>query len=149
MNNQPESAAYRIMIGDWEICGDAAAQVRREVFVQEQNVPLEEEMDERDAVCVHALAYAPDGTVAGTGRLLPDGHIGRMAVRKPHRGKGVGALLLNHLVDEARRRGHLQVALAAQLHAQGFYAAHGFVAEGEVFLDAGIDHISMQRALTA
>lgn len=106
-------------------------------------------MDEHDAVCVHALAYGPDGTPAGTGRLLPDGHIGRMAVRRPQRGRGVGAMLLTRLMEEARRRGHRQVVLAAQLHAQAFYAVHGFVAEGPVFLDAGIDHINMRCILAA
>lgn len=140
---------YRIVLGDWAVCADDATLVRHEVFVVEQQVPLEEEMDQRDAVCLHAVVYGPDGQPAGTGRLLPDGHIGRMAVRKPHRGKGLGSLLLTSLVDAARRQGHLQVELAAQLHAQGFYAAHGFVAEGPVFLDAGIDHINMRRVLTA
>ncbi len=139
----------RIVLGDWTACGRDAAAVRYEVFVQEQHVSIEEEMDERDAVCVHAVAYNPDGVAMGTGRLLPDGHIGRMAVRQAHRGRGVGALLLNSLIDEARRRGHLQVALAAQIHAQPFYAAHGFLPEGPIFQDAGIDHVNMRRVLTA
>ena len=140
---------YRVVVGDWQICGKDAALIRHEVFVVEQQVPLEEEMDARDAVCVHAVAYGEDGQAVGTGRLLPDGHIGRMAVRKPHRGNGVGSLLLTQLIDEARRGGHLQVELAAQVHAQRFYIAHGFVAEGPVFLDAGIDHVNMRRVLTA
>lgn len=139
---------YRLMLGDWAACGKDAALIRHEVFVREQHVPIEEELDERDAVCVHAVAYDADGTPVGTGRLLPDGHIGRMAVRRSQRGRGVGAMLLNRLVEEARRRGHAQVELAAQLHAQAFYAAHGFVTEGPVFLDAGIDHIHMRRKLT-
>lgn len=140
---------FRIVLGDWAACGRDAAAVRHEVFVLEQHVPLEEEMDERDAACVHVVAYDADGTPIGTGRLLPDGHIGRMAVCRSHRGRGVGSLLLNCLIDEARRRGHLQVALAAQLHAQPFYAAHGFFAEGPVFPEAGIEHINMRRVLTA
>lgn len=140
---------YRITVGDWAVCGKDAAAIRYEVFVREQHVSEEEEMDDMDAVCVHAVAYAPDGVPVGTGRLLPDGHIGRMAVRRHVRGGGVGSLLLNCLIDEARRRGHLEVALAAQVHAQGFYAVHGFMAEGPVFLDAGIDHVHMRRVLTA
>lgn len=140
---------YRIVLGDWATCGRDAAAVRHEVFVLEQRVPIEEELDGRDEECVHAVAYDAVGTPVGTGRLLPDGHIGRMAVRRPERGRGVGSMLLNCLVDEARRRGHLQVSLAAQVHAQAFYAAHGFLAEGPVFLDAGIDHINMRRVLTA
>lgn len=140
---------YRVAVGDWGTCGADAAAVRHEVFVLEQHVPLEEEMDDLDAVCMHAIAYGPDGEPVGTGRLLPNGHIGRMAVRKPYRGHGIGSLLLNRLIDEARRRGHLEVALAAQTHAQPFYAAHGFLADGPVFLDAGIDHVNMRRVLTA
>ncbi len=147
--NEKVVQGYRIVLGDWSMCGCDAAAVRHEVFVEEQHVPLEEEMDERDALCVHVVAYDADGTPVGTGRLLPDGHIGRMAVRRSQRGHGVGSLLLNCLIDEARRCGHLQVALAAQLHAQAFYASHGFFAEGKVFLDAGIDHINMRRVLTA
>src|SRR5690606_12325063 len=118
---------YRVVLGSWENFGRDAAAVRHEVFVLEQQVPLEEEMDERDATCVHAVAYDAEGAPGGTGRLLPDGHIGRMAVLRSQRGRGVGSMLLNSLVDEARRRGHLQVALAAQLHAQAFYASHGFL----------------------
>jgi len=140
---------YRIVVGDWAACATAATQVRHEVFVLEQHVPLEEELDARDAVCVHAVAYSRNGQPVGTGRLLPDGHIGRMAVCRAERGKGLGSLLLRTLIDEARRRGHLEVALAAQVHAQGFYVAHGFMAEGPVFLDAGIDHVNMRRTLTA
>lgn len=139
---------YRIVLGDWNACANDAKAIRHEVFVVEQQVPIEEEMDERDAVCVHAVAYGPEGQPVGTGRLLPDGHIGRMAVRKALRGKGLGAMLLGSLVDEARRRGHLQVILAAQLHARDFYAAQGFVPEGPVFEDAGIDHVNMRRVLT-
>lgn len=150
MSNQKTNLdGYRVVLGSWQEHAEAAAAIRHEVFVQEQQVPVEEEMDERDAACTHALVYAPDGRAAATGRLLPDGHIGRMAVRKEFRGKGVGALLLGALVDEARRRGHLQVALAAQIHARDFYARQGFVAEGPVFKDAGIDHVGMRRVLTA
>ena len=138
---------YRIVVADWATCAADAAAVRHEVFVLEQQVPLEEEMDERDAVCVHAVVYGPEGGAVGTGRLLPDGHIGRMAVRKSQRGRGLGSLLLTRLVDEARQCGHLEVVLAAQVHAQDFYAAHGFLAEGPVFLDAGIDHVHMRRVL--
>lgn len=141
--------AYRIVLGDWAGCGRDAAAVRHAVFVLEQRVPIEEELDGRDEECVHAVAYDAVGTPVGTGRLLPDGHIGRMAVMQSQRGRGVGSMLLNSLVDEARRRGHLQVSLAAQLHAQPFYAAHGFLAEGPVFMDAGIEHVNMRRVLTA
>jgi predicted GNAT family N-acyltransferase len=80
-----------------------------------------------------------------TGRLLPDGHIGRMAVRQDARGAGTGSLVLCALMDEARRRGDRDVVLHAQLGARDFYGRHGFVPEGEVFMDAGIEHIAMRR----
>lgn len=140
--------AYTVIVGDWQRCAKDAGLIRHEVFVDEQRVPAEEELDDQDAVCVHAVAYDSDGMPVGTGRLLPHGHIGRMAVRRVQRGKGIGSLLLRRLVDEARQRGHRYVMLAAQLHAQQFYAAHGFVAEGPVFLDAGIDHINMRLMLS-
>ncbi|HUH59819.1 MAG TPA: GNAT family N-acetyltransferase [Candidimonas sp.] len=138
-----------VILGDWESCKHDAMPIRYEVFVQEQHVPIEEELDPKDADCVHAVAYNEQGVAVGTGRLLGDAHIGRMAVRAAYRGQGVGSELLAALVDEARRRHYLEVVLAAQLHAQAFYAAHGFVADGSVFMDAGIQHIIMRHALTA
>ena len=88
-----------------------------------------------------------DGKAIATGRLLPDGHIGRMAVLKSWRGRGIGAAVLNELVKAALNRGHGQVALSAQVHAVPFYRAHGFVPVGEEYLEAGIPHQAMKRAL--
>ena len=120
--------------------------IREAVFVAEQGVPAELEMDEFDADCLHALAY--DGAKAvGTGRLLPDGHIGRMAVLKEFRGKGVGGAVLASLIDAARRRGDRELALSAQVHALAFYRAHGFKPVGEVYQEAGIPHQAMTRTL--
>lgn len=142
----PLSDTIRIVVGDWHALESHATDIRTEVFVAEQHVPAEEELDAEDVHCVHAVAY--DGTLGvGTGRLLPNAHIGRMAVRKPYRGRGVGACLLETLVVEARKRGYPEVILAAQLHAVPFYERHGFVAEGGVFLDAGIEHVNMRRVL--
>ncbi|HWW71426.1 MAG TPA: GNAT family N-acyltransferase, partial [Duganella sp.] len=77
-----DSAHYDIRFGDWTVLDKDAKIIRFEVFVEEQKVPAELEMDHMDAVCVHAVAYDAAGKPVGTGRLLPDGHIGRMAVRK-------------------------------------------------------------------
>ncbi|WP_416232970.1 GNAT family N-acetyltransferase [Castellaniella sp.] len=107
-------------------------------------MPLEEELDPKDAQCLHAIAYDTAGQAVGTGRLLPDGHVGRMAVRRSWRGSGVGSLLLNALVDAARRRGDAEVVLAAQMQARPFYTRHGFVEEGDTFMDAGIEHRLMR-----
>lgn len=134
-----------IKLGDWTTLSADAKLIRFEVFVQEQNVPAELEMDKMDAVCLHAVAYAEDGTPVGTGRLLPDGHIGRMAVRKPGRGKGIGGELLRALMAQAKARGDQAVLLSAQTHAAPFYERHGFSIDGEEFFEAGIPHINMQH----
>jgi len=138
---------YSIRLAGWDDIGRQAGAIRFEVFVNEQNVPLEEELDDEDARAIHVLASDGRGIPVGTGRLLSDGHIGRMAVLRPWRGRGVGSAMLLALVDEARRRGHGHVVLSAQCHAQAFYAAHGFAAEGDTYMDAGIEHITMRCVL--
>jgi predicted GNAT family N-acyltransferase len=138
----------RIELMDWAAARAEASRIRLAVFVEEQRVPPEIEMDDRDAVCVHALAYA-QGRAVGTGRLLPDGHIGRMAVLKESRSLGVGGAILERLVEEARRSGMKEVVLSAQTHALGFYRRHGFLASGGVFEEAGIPHQEMRRRLNS
>jgi predicted GNAT family N-acyltransferase len=130
----------------WEKARAHASPIRFTVFVEEQGVPREIELDEHDAVSVHAIAFAQDKAVA-TGRLLPDGHIGRMAVLKEWRGRGIGALLLKSLMQRAKERGDVQVELSAQVHAVPFYLANGFVPEGDEYLEAGIRHQAMKRQL--
>jgi|SRR5450830_1981054 len=138
---------HNIKIAAWDELQADAAVIRMEVFVVEQKVPAELEMDDMDAVCVHAVAYDEAGTPVATGRLLPDGHIGRMAVRKSGRGQGVGGAVLQALMATARQRGDREVVLNAQTHATRFYGSHGFAQEGEEFMDAGIPHIHMRAAL--
>jgi predicted GNAT family N-acyltransferase len=138
---------FRIELGEWSALRERAEAVRRRVFVDEQGVPEELELDGFDPTCLHALALDAGGDVLGTGRLLPDGHIGRMAVLALARGRGVGAALLQALVEQARARGDREVVLSAQMHAVDFYARYGFVAEGGVYVDAGIPHRLMRRAL--
>ncbi len=116
------------------------------MFVEEQRVPPEIEMDENDAASVHALAYE-NGKAVGTGRLLPDGHIGRMAVLREHRAQGVGGGILVRLIAEARRQGMREVVLSAQTHALEFYRKHGFASSGGVYLEAGIPHQEMRLGL--
>jgi predicted GNAT family N-acyltransferase len=120
--------------------------LRHEVFVMGQGVPAELELDELDAVSDHAVSLR-DGVVVGTGRLLPDGTIGRMAVAEAVRGQGVGAEVLACLEDQARARGHRTVELHAQVHAAGFYDKAGYTPYGEVYLEAGIEHVSMRKEL--
>ena len=137
----------RLTLGDWSSQSAGAQAVRHEVFVLEQKVPLEMEWDEMDRVCVHAVVWDDSGVPVATGRLLPDGHIGRMAVRKPARGKGIGAAILAALIGEAKKRGDQAVMLNAQTHAEAFYQRYGFMREGEEFMEAGIPHIHMRRSL--
>jgi len=137
----------RIELMDWVRARTEAMRIRFVVFVAEQRVPAEMEMDEWDAKCVHALAYSVDGEAVATGRLLPDGHIGRLAVLKEWRGKGVGGEILERLVAAARERGDHEVALAAQTHAIVFYRRHGFIKEGDIYEEAGIPHQAMRKAL--
>ena len=139
--------AFTLREVDWTVDRDALRAVRWKVFVEEQRVPEDEEWDDYDPVSRHVIAAAADGAPVGTGRLLPDGHVGRMAVLKEWRGRGVGGAVLGHLLKLAHETRHAVVRLHAQTHALGFYEKHGFVAEGEEFMEAGIPHLRMSRIL--
>ncbi len=123
--------------------------VRAAVFIDEQRVPIELEWDGRDHASLHVLARNADGAAIGTGRLLPDGKIGRMAVSREARGKGVGLAMLRELLAAARERGFTEVELSAQTHALGFYEKSGFIAVSGEYLDAGIPHRTMRLAIVA
>lgn len=135
---------------------DALA-VRRAVFIDEQGVSEDEEIDAHDGdpaqvtSAVHVVAYL-DGRSVATGRLLLDAppgenaHIGRVAVLRDHRGQGLGAAVMLALHQEARRRGYRGITLAAQLPAIAFYERLGYAVRGDVFLDAGIEHRWMDLA---
>ena len=127
----------------WEDGCATLKSIRFEVFVDEQAVPIEEELDDMDESSIHFLATVSEKPV-GTARLLRSGQIGRMAVLKPYRRHGIGAALLDAAVETALREGHPEPFLHAQTHALNFYAANGFVAFGDVFLDAGIEHRAMR-----
>jgi len=138
-----------IRVGAWEQLGEAASAVRLPVFVAEQGIALELELDGRDATATHAVAFDPAGRPMATGRLLPDAHVGRMAVLAAHRGKGLGVSILRTLVAIAAGRGARELRLHAQAGAVGFYRREGFVPEGEPYLEAGIPHQTMVRSLDA
>lgn len=137
----------RVEITDWAKAEAQVMLVRMAVFVVEQGVPEDIERDAFDVVSRHAIARDEAGAVVATGRLLPDGHIGRMAVAASLRGKGVGGAVLEALVAEAARAGLAVVALNAQVHALAFYRRHGFAEYGDVFMEAGIPHRAMRRTL--
>ena len=136
-----------VELGPWDALRDEAVAIRYSVFVEEQLVPEDLEIDDFDPVSVHALARNADGSAVGTGRLLPDGHIGRMAVLRQARGRGVGSALLRALMNESRQRGNRDAMLSAQVQAAAFYERHGYAAEGEPYDDAGIPHVSMRCRL--
>ncbi|MEM7010832.1 MAG: GNAT family N-acetyltransferase [Verrucomicrobiota bacterium] len=132
----------------WSEHGVVLSQIRHAVFVDEQGFSVEDEVDGLDAECAHVLCRLADGEVVGTGRLLPDGHIGRIAVLKPHRGNGMGAAITRKLVDVARDRQLPKVYLHSQMHATPFYEKLGFKPFGEQFDEAGAPHQGMSQELS-
>lgn len=124
--------------------------LRRKVFIDEQNVPEEEEVDAGDETAIHLLAFEGD-TPVGTARIVVQGRVGktgRVCVLKEHRGTGSGADLLNAGLEQMRGLPDVTIArLGAQTHALGFYERMGFSAFGDEYLEAGIPHFDMERAL--
>ncbi len=145
---QPKVSAFEVLDATWADDAAALSKIRFDVFVHEQKIPEALEIDEHDPVSHHALVHIKkDGMPIAAGRLLPNGHIGRMAVLKAYRGTGAGLALLNHLVDAAKRKGFTEVKLSAQTHAIPFYERAGFVAFGNEYDDCGIPHQMMWRML--
>jgi predicted GNAT family N-acyltransferase len=132
---------------NWDVSREALRAIRRVVFVEEQNVPEELEWDDADERSYHVLACTPDNLAIGTGRLLLNCEVGRMAVLREWRRRGVGSAILKALLRLAEKEGCGTVELNAQTHAIGFYEKHGFAAVGREFLDAGILHRRMQIKL--
>ena len=128
---------------------DTALAIRRSVFIEEQGVSFNEDVDGKDPDAIHLLASDGDHAL-GTARILISGKvgkIGRVAVLKRARGRGIGKALVLFAVDELRRRGASRAILGAQTHALGFYEALGFAAFGPEFIDAGMAHREMVQEL--
>ncbi|HKB61718.1 MAG TPA: GNAT family N-acetyltransferase [Burkholderiales bacterium] len=141
-------ATFTISILAWDEALLLARPVREQVFVTEQKVPLELEWDEWDERSDHAVARDTSGQAIGTARLLPDGRIGRMAVLREWRRRGVGAALMEALLQKAREQSLSRVTLHAQTHAAGFYRRFGFSERGGEFWEAGIPHVEMTLELS-
>jgi len=120
--------------------------IRKTVFVVEQSVPEDIELDELDPDAQHVLAFI-DGVPVGTGRITSQGRIGRMAVLSEYRGHGVGREILLALVEMGRNFGIDRLCLSAQCHAIPFYERMGFVAQGDIYEEAGIPHRWMEQPL--
>lgn len=127
----------------WNSHSDRLLKIRTAVFVQEQGVPKELEHDESDELSFHVLLIK-NGQDIATGRLLEDGHIGRVCVLKEFRGQGFGALVIKALVREAVDRQMDEVVLSSQVHALSFYEKLGFEVASEEYLEAGISHKEMK-----
>lgn len=126
---------------------DAAVDVRRRVFCDEQGVPIRDELDGRDDEALHLVAVR-DGRVVGTCRLLFRGiacQLSRMAVEPDARGAGLGHALLDLADAEARAAGSSRIALHAQIHAESLYLRHGYAPKGPRFEEAGIEHVAMEK----
>ncbi|HEU4663137.1 MAG TPA: GNAT family N-acetyltransferase [Dokdonella sp.] len=135
---------FHVEPASWDADFDDLRRVREQVFVLEQAVPREDEIDDQDPKSHHVIARDGDGRAIGTGRLTPAHAIGRVAVLADWRGRGVGRAVMRVLLEQARALGFASVELHSQVHAIPFYAALGFRVEGEPFLECGIAHQTMR-----
>ncbi len=140
---------HSIIITDWQTHSQALAQIRIQVFIEEQQVPVAEEWDGLDETATHFLVIKDTQAIA-CARLLIDTHqgkvhfhIGRVAVLKPYRAQGIGHALIEFVLKFCRDKADHPVYLHAQTERQRFYEQLGFAARGVVFMDAGIPHITM------
>lgn len=143
INNGAPKPTFNIDTVGWETHAPELQLLRKRVFIDEQNVPVEEEWDNRDADAWHVVAKDANGRVVGTARVLKTGQIGRMAVLRELRGLGLGAAILKRALKCAQDNQLPAIFLHAQTHAIPFYKKLGFIAEGNEFMDAGIPHRNM------
>jgi predicted GNAT family N-acyltransferase len=149
-------SSTRTTLGLWSELGKDASEVRTDVFVKEQSIPAELEWDEIDKTCIHVLVYSETASTSkavGTGRLIaPEkpgkpAKIGRMAVLKQYRRQGIGDDIMQALIEHAFDAGYESIVLSAQSYVQGFYANHGFEADGDEYIEVGIPHQKMSLVL--
>ena len=138
---------FRVEPASWGTDFDDLRAVREQVFVVEQAVPREDELDAFDPASHHVIARDDAGRAIGTGRLTPERSIGRVAVLAEWRGRGVGRAIMRVLLEQSRSLGHEAVELHAQSHAIRFYEELGFTIEGDEFLECGIPHRAMRLAI--
>ena len=141
------AAPFSVRLTDWQRDATALRAVREAVFVVEQSIPASLEWDAADYASVHALAQDASGHPLGCARLLADGHVGRVAVLREWRRRGVGNALMTAIIADARARGHARLVLHSQVHACAFYARLGFAPSGGVFDEAAIAHQAMVMSL--
>jgi predicted GNAT family N-acyltransferase len=144
-SNKNPADTFQVDRVTWNDAENDLRILRELIFIREQNVPPELEWDDKDEDCVHLLARDEKGRPIGTSRMTSDGHIGRMAVLRTWRNKGVGSTMLSALTTIARARQLPRVQLDAQIQAVEFYQRHDFRTQGVEFMDAGIPHKHMTR----
>lgn len=140
---------FSVSLVNWHDGEPLLKSVREAVFIREQGIAPELEWDGLDEQCRHALVLSCQGEAIGCGRILADGHIGRIAVLPKWRGQKVGTAIMEALLGYARTQGYAEVDVDAQTCAAPFYHHFDFVEEGEVFQDAGLPHIKMRRRLSS
>ena len=143
-----DNLSYKIVVSDRELEG--AFEVRKQVFVEEQGIPEDMELDELDMEAMHMVVKDGEGIV-GTARVLflaaNQAKLERMAILKPFRRRGIGKGIISFLDEEFKNRGTEQVVLHAQCSAVNFYKSCGFEESGSPFWEAGIKHVKMQKRL--
>ena len=137
---------FQIQSGNWHELQHDAQLIRRSVFVQEQNISENDEWDDQDAISLHFVVYDQNQAIA-TARLLENHSIGRVAVLKQYRGKSIGQLLMQHIIQVASEQKREYLKLSSQFYVIGFYENLGFEVKGEEYLDCGIPHIDMWLSL--
>ncbi|MEG0483365.1 MAG: GNAT family N-acetyltransferase [Acinetobacter sp.] len=137
---------FQIQSGNWNELQHDAQLIRRSVFIQEQNISENDEWDDQDAISLHFVVYDQNQAIA-TARLLQNNSIGRVAVLKQYRGKSIGQLLMQHIIQVASEQKREYLKLSAQSYVVGFYENLGFEVKGEEYLDCGIPHIDMWLSL--
>ncbi len=141
------SNAFTVSLVRWQDCEPLLKSIREAVFINEQGVPAELEWDGLDEACRHALALSHKGDAIGCGRMLANGHIGRISVLPQWRKQKVGTAIMEALLNFARSHEYKQVDVDAQTYAIPFYHKFDFVEEGKEFIDAGLPHIKMRLKL--
>ena len=142
-----------IQLLPWSEAVEIALPVRIEVFVKEQSVPEDLELDEYDPIATHAVLFE-DNLVIGTGRVFQKDvttrvfYIGRLCVLKKYRGAGYGEYLFKTLIEYAKQQGAIECQIHAQIVSQLFYKKFGFLADEDIFMEAGIEHVLMRLAMT-
>lgn len=137
------SNSFTVSLVRWQDGEPLLKSIREAVFICEQGVPAELEWDGLDEGCRHALAISHQGDAIGCGRMLANGHIGRIAVLPQWRKQKVGTAIMEALLDYARTHDYPQVDVDAQTYAVPFYQKFDFAKRGETFMDAGLPHIKM------